>query len=74
MWRHGASFAAIRSLWLAHAAGLGGPIRIAGAQGLREGIFEHARRAGTPRSEWRERLAEIIEAGDLFFLIKDAAS
>ncbi len=36
----GAGFARIRELWLASAAGLGGPIRARGARGVREGTFE----------------------------------
>ncbi len=38
-WARGAGFAAIREAWLASAAGLGGPIRVAGPRGAREGVF-----------------------------------
>jgi BirA family biotin operon repressor/biotin-[acetyl-CoA-carboxylase] ligase len=71
LWREGAGFAAIRAHWLAHAAGLGDPIRIAGAHSLREGIFstldEHGRLVLDGANG-----AEIIEAGDLF-LVKEGA-
>ena len=40
LWARGAGFAAIRARWLASAAGLGGPIRVAGPRGAREGVFE----------------------------------
>jgi BirA family transcriptional regulator, biotin operon repressor / biotin---[acetyl-CoA-carboxylase] ligase len=67
LWRGGAGFPAIRAQWLGHAAGLGGPIRIAGARGFRDGIFrtldEHGRLvldgANGP---------ETVEAGDLFLV------
>ena len=72
LWRHGAGFAAIRTLWLAHAAGLGDPIRISDAQGLREGIFNTLDEQGRLVLN-SAKGSEIIEAGDLF-LIKDAAS
>jgi BirA family transcriptional regulator, biotin operon repressor / biotin---[acetyl-CoA-carboxylase] ligase len=71
LWRQGAGFAAIRAHWLANAAGLGDPIRIAGAQSQREGIFstldEHGRLVLDGANG-----SEIIEAGDLF-LIKEGA-
>ena len=40
LWARGAGFAAIREAWLASAAGLGGAIRVTGARGAREGLFE----------------------------------
>ena len=40
LWARGAGFADIRELWLASAAGLGGPIRVSGPRGGREGVFE----------------------------------
>jgi BirA family biotin operon repressor/biotin-[acetyl-CoA-carboxylase] ligase len=39
VWARGAGFAAIREAWLASAAGLGGPIRLDGPRGAREGLF-----------------------------------
>jgi BirA family transcriptional regulator, biotin operon repressor / biotin---[acetyl-CoA-carboxylase] ligase len=72
LWRHGAGFATIRTLWLAHAAGLGDPIRISDAQGFREGIFNTLDEQGRLVLN-SAKGSEIIEAGDLF-LIKGAAS
>ena len=71
LWRRGEGFSAIRSQWLAHAAGLGGPIRIAGAQGSREGAFETLDGQGRLILRGANGL-EIVEAGDLF-LIKEGA-
>ncbi|WP_158817624.1 biotin--[acetyl-CoA-carboxylase] ligase [Methylocapsa sp. S129] len=71
LWRCGAGFAAIRAQWLTHAAGLGGPIRIAGAQGSREGAFETLDEQGRLVLRGANGL-EAVEAGDLF-LIKEGA-
>jgi BirA family biotin operon repressor/biotin-[acetyl-CoA-carboxylase] ligase len=71
LWRGGDGFAEIRAQWLSHAAGLGGPIRIGGAQGFRDGLFETLDRQG--RLVLRgPNGAEAIEAGDLF-LMRDGA-
>jgi BirA family biotin operon repressor/biotin-[acetyl-CoA-carboxylase] ligase len=71
VWRRGAGFAEIRMQWLAHAAGLGGPIRIGGAQGFREGAFETLDEQG--RLVLRGvRGLETVEAGDLF-LVREGA-
>jgi BirA family transcriptional regulator, biotin operon repressor / biotin---[acetyl-CoA-carboxylase] ligase len=67
IWRGGAGFAAIRSQWLAHAAGLGGPIRIAGARGVREGVFRTLDAQGRLVLDGANG-AEAIEAGDLFLI------
>ena len=71
LWRRGADFAAVRAQWLDHAAGLGAAIRIAGAQGFRQGVFE------TLDAQGRLVLRgpngpETIEAGDLF-LVREGA-
>jgi BirA family transcriptional regulator, biotin operon repressor / biotin---[acetyl-CoA-carboxylase] ligase len=71
LWRHGAGFAAIRTQWLAQAAGLGGPIRVAGAQGSREGAFETLDEHGRLVLRGANSL-ETFETGDLF-LIKESA-
>lgn len=71
VWRGGAGFAAIRAQWLAHAAGLGGPIRIAGARGLREGVFRALDEQGRLVLDGANG-PEAVEAGDLF-LIKEGA-
>ena len=47
LWARGAGFAAIREAWLASAAGLGGPIRVSGPRGAREGVFRGHRPAGS---------------------------
>jgi BirA family biotin operon repressor/biotin-[acetyl-CoA-carboxylase] ligase len=65
LWARGAGFAAIRALWLANAAGLGGPIRVADPRGAREGAFEGLDEGGrlllrTPTG------VETIEAADLY--------
>jgi BirA family biotin operon repressor/biotin-[acetyl-CoA-carboxylase] ligase len=71
LWRRGDGFADIRAQWLSHAAGLGGPIRIGGAQGFRDGLFETLDRQG--RLVLRgPNGPETIEAGDLF-LMRDGA-
>lgn len=67
LWRRGADFAAIRAQWLLHAAGLGGSIRIAGAQGFRQGIFETLDAQGRLVLRGADG-AEAIEAGDLFLI------
>jgi BirA family biotin operon repressor/biotin-[acetyl-CoA-carboxylase] ligase len=72
LWQAGAGFAAIRAQWLSRAAGLGGPIRIAGAIGVREGVFETLDQQGRVVLRGANGL-ETIEAGDLV-LIRDLAS
>jgi BirA family transcriptional regulator, biotin operon repressor / biotin---[acetyl-CoA-carboxylase] ligase len=70
-WRGGEGFADIRSAWLAVAAGLGAPIRIAGAEGLREGVFETLDAQGRLLMR-RQGRVEIVEAGDLSLLAGEA--
>jgi BirA family transcriptional regulator, biotin operon repressor / biotin---[acetyl-CoA-carboxylase] ligase len=67
LWRGGAGFAAVRAQWLAHAAGLGGPIRIAGVQSSREGAFETVDEQGRLVLRGPNGL-ETVEAGDLFLI------
>ena len=65
LWSRGQGFAAIRSLWLANAAGLGGPIRVSDPRGAREGAFEGL--DGTGRLLLRTAQGvETIEAADLY--------
>ncbi len=64
LWRGGAGFAEIRARWLDHAAGLRGPIRIAGAQGFREGVFETLDERGRLVLRGADGV-EAVEAGDL---------
>jgi BirA family transcriptional regulator, biotin operon repressor / biotin---[acetyl-CoA-carboxylase] ligase len=66
LWARGAGFDAIRTLWLAVAAGIGEPIRIAGPRGAREGVFDGLDAGG--RLMLRTPLGlETIEAADLYF-------
>ena len=66
VWARGAGFAEIRALWLAVAAGIGEPIRVADVRGAREGVFDGLDAGG--RLILRTPLgAEAIEAADLFF-------
>ncbi len=61
----GAGFAAIREAWLASAAGLGGPIRVAGPRGDREGLFEGIDSQAAVCCCARARPIETIESADL---------
>jgi BirA family transcriptional regulator, biotin operon repressor / biotin---[acetyl-CoA-carboxylase] ligase len=64
-WRAGEAFAAIRSAWLEHAAGLGGRVRIESGDGRREGTFEGL--DGDGRLLFRgESGIEAIETADLW--------
>jgi BirA family transcriptional regulator, biotin operon repressor / biotin---[acetyl-CoA-carboxylase] ligase len=71
-WARGEGFAAIRGAWLAAAANLGGPIRVANAHGAREGLFEGLDERGRLRLK-RDGLVETIESADIT-LIATAAS
>jgi BirA family transcriptional regulator, biotin operon repressor / biotin---[acetyl-CoA-carboxylase] ligase len=70
IWRGGEGFADIRSGWLVVAAGLGAPIRISGADGPREGVFESLDAQGRLLMR-REGRLEIVEAGDLSLLARN---
>lgn len=64
IWDRGNGFAAIRETWLAFAAGLGGPIRVSGPGGEREGIFSGI----DPQGRLLLRAGdstEIVESADL---------
>ncbi len=65
LWRRGAGFAEIRARWLEHAAGLGGAIRIAGAHGFHDGVFETLDQKGRLVLRGASG-AQAIDAGDLF--------
>ena len=67
LWSAGAGFAGVRAAWLEQAAGLGGPIRIAGAGQPREGLFETLDARGRLVLRAPDGL-ETIESGDLIFL------
>lgn len=64
-WRRGAGFAEIRGEWLAHAAGIGGLIRIADARGQREGAFEGVDERGRLRLRVGAQI-ETIDSADVF--------
>jgi BirA family transcriptional regulator, biotin operon repressor / biotin---[acetyl-CoA-carboxylase] ligase len=63
-WRGGDNFASIRRAWLKVASGVGGPIRITEASGVREGVFEALDARGRLLLRRDGRL-EVVEAGDL---------
>ncbi|MGD1036700.1 MAG: biotin--[acetyl-CoA-carboxylase] ligase [Roseiarcus sp.] len=67
VWSRGAGFAEIRARWLAAAAGLGGPIRVAGSRGSREGLFEGLDAEGRLLMRTAGAL-ETIESADIFLM------
>jgi BirA family transcriptional regulator, biotin operon repressor / biotin---[acetyl-CoA-carboxylase] ligase len=67
LWSAGAGFAAVRAAWLDNAAGLGAPIRIAGCNSAREGLFETLDAQGRLVMRKGDGL-ETIDTGDLVFL------
>ncbi len=67
LWSRGAGFAEIRARWLSCAAGLGGPIRVAGPRESREGVFEGLDADGRLLMRSGGAL-ETIEAADLFLM------
>ena len=66
LWASGAGFAAIRKVWVANAAGLGGAIRIADPRGVREGVFDGLDERGRLLLRTAAGV-ETIEAADLYF-------
>jgi BirA family transcriptional regulator, biotin operon repressor / biotin---[acetyl-CoA-carboxylase] ligase len=64
-WDRGAGFEAIRGDWLARAAGLGGPIRIALPDGERSGRFETVDARGRLVLRLPDGAIETITAGDV---------
>ncbi len=73
LWSRGAGFAEIRARWLRSAAGLGGPIRVAGARGTREGLFAGLDADGRLLLQTAGAV-ETIEAADLFLVPPDGAA
>ncbi len=65
VWGRGQGFAAIRALWLANAAGLGGPIRVADPRGARQGAFAGLDDGGRLLLRTATGV-ETIEAADLY--------
>ena len=71
IWDHGAGFAAIRETWLASAAVLGGPIRLSGSRGEREGIFCGLDPQGRLLLRAGDRI-ETVESADLTLISSSA--
>jgi len=71
VWDHGLGFASIRAQWLKHAAGIGGPIHVAGPKGALDGAFEGLDDGGRLLVRTTRGL-ETIEAGDIFLLDQTA--
>jgi BirA family biotin operon repressor/biotin-[acetyl-CoA-carboxylase] ligase len=65
-WNRGRGFAAIRADWLAHAAGVGEPIRVVLADRELEGCFETLSDAGHLVLRLSDGTAVTITAGDVF--------
>lgn len=66
LWDGGRGFTAIRALWLARAAGLGGAIRVRNGETLVEGDFETIDETGGLVLS-REGQRSVISAGDVYF-------
>jgi BirA family transcriptional regulator, biotin operon repressor / biotin---[acetyl-CoA-carboxylase] ligase len=67
LWSGGDGFGEIRARWLKYAAGLGGPIRVSGPRGAREGIFRTLDAQGRLVLDGADG-SEVVEAGDLFIV------
>jgi BirA family biotin operon repressor/biotin-[acetyl-CoA-carboxylase] ligase len=65
-WDRGAGFAAIRSEWLSHAAGLGGDIRVRLSDRELSGRFETLDPAGRLMLRLPDGVLEAIAAGEIF--------
>jgi BirA family biotin operon repressor/biotin-[acetyl-CoA-carboxylase] ligase len=65
-WDRGRGFAAIRSAWLAQAAGVGGPIRVVLTDRELDGRFETLDSAGHLVLRLRDGSVAAIAAGDVF--------
>ncbi len=73
LWRRGEGFAEIRAQWLERAAGLGAPVRIAGARGVREGVFETLDERGRLVLRGASGV-EAVEAGEVFLAEEGAGA
>jgi BirA family biotin operon repressor/biotin-[acetyl-CoA-carboxylase] ligase len=65
-WDRGAGFAAIRSEWLSHAAGLGGDIRVRLSDRELAGTFEALDQMGRLMLRLPGGSVEVIAAGEVF--------
>lgn len=66
-WDDGRGFAAIRSRWLDHAEGTGGPIAVRSGDMISQGIFETIDDAGRMVLRSQDGAAHLIAAGDVHF-------
>ena len=64
-WNRSAGFEATRADWLRHAAGVGGPMRVALAQGERSGRFETVDARGRLILRLPDGAIETVTAGDV---------
>ena len=64
-WDRGAGFAAIRSDWLARAAGLGKPVRVKTADGELAGQFEGMDGSGRLVLRLPDGTMQAVSAGDV---------
>ena len=71
LWARGAGFAEVRARWLAAAAGLGRPVRVASAHETREGLFEGLDPTGRLLLRTASGL-QTVEAADLFLTQRPA--
>ncbi|MDK9694939.1 MAG: biotin--[acetyl-CoA-carboxylase] ligase [Siculibacillus sp.] len=66
-WDGGIGFGAVRDEWLAHAVGLGAPIRVRLVDGEEQGVFEAIDTAGRLVLRTVDGERRTISAGDVFF-------
>ena len=66
-WNEGRGFAAIRRLWLARAAGLGGDVAVRTSSGLSRGIFETIDEHGQLVVRAQDGSARRVSAGEVHF-------
>ena len=67
IWDGGVGFAAVRADWLAHAVGIGAPIRVRLVAGEESGVFEAIDTAGRLVLRTADGEKRTISAGDVFF-------
>jgi BirA family biotin operon repressor/biotin-[acetyl-CoA-carboxylase] ligase len=65
-WDRGAGFAAVRADWLAHAAGVGKPIRVKSGDGELAGVFETLDESGRLVLRLADGTMRAVTAGDVF--------
>ncbi len=73
-WHHGERFEAIRTDWLARAAGVGAPMRVKHGEGERSGHFETVDARGRLVLRLSDGTNETITAGDVMALAADRYS